>query len=172
MYYQLYADDFETPSKVANDPEEPSLGRIRVDSITPPHSSISIKGCISRVERNPALVNSNLFAGTTCYVLLKEGHIAILCTDGPGLSPNNPMAIVQADVQVESPLPVAVASIPNRRYVIKNRAAELYWSAPINLRIYFFNFSTKVEAKTFLYLQVNPNPNLSNYFNDQNFLPK
>ena len=173
MSYQLYADDSETSSKVANVPEQPSLGRIRVDSITPQHSPLSIKRCISRVERNPTLVNSDLFAGTTCDALLKEGHISTLRTDGPGLSRNNPMAIVQADVQVESPLPVTVASIPNGRYVInKNRAAELYWSAPINLRVYFFNFSTKEEARTCLYLQVNPNPNLSNYFYDQNFLPK
>ena len=42
-------------------------------------------------------------------------------TDGPGLNPNKPMAIVQI-VQVE-------ASIPDGRYIIRNRAAKIYWMA-------------------------------------------
>ena len=82
-------------SKVAIDPEEPSLGRIQGDSIAPPHTPTSIKLCISRVERNPALWHADLFADTTCDTPLKHGHISILHTDGPGLSPNEPMAIVQ-----------------------------------------------------------------------------
>ena len=118
VYYQLYSDGYEMPSKVANDPEEPSIGRIRADSITPPHSLTSIKLCISRVERNPGLVNSDIFADTSCDTPLTEGHISIFRTDGPGLSPNEPMAIVQADVQLESPLPVEVTSIPNGKYLI------------------------------------------------------
>ena len=122
MYYQLY-DHSEIPSKVAIDPEEPSLGRIRADSIAPPHSPTSIKRCISRVEGNPALLQSDLFTDTRCDTPLAEGHISILRTDGPGLSPNDPMAIVQAEVQVE------VTSIPDGSYLIKNRAADLYWSA-------------------------------------------
>ena len=119
MYYRLYADDYEIPSKVAIDTEEPSIGRIRADSIAPPHSPISIKRFISRVERNPALAwHADLFADTSCDTPLEEGHISILHTDGPGLSSNEPMAIVQVD-----------PSIPDGRYVIKNRAANIYWNA-------------------------------------------
>ena len=99
MYYLLYTDDYEMESKVAIDPEEPSLGRIRADSVTPPHCPTSIKRCISRVERNPALANANLFADGSCDTPLEECHISILRTDGPGLSQNEPMAVVQ----VESP---------------------------------------------------------------------
>ena len=43
VYYLLYADGYEMPSKVAIDPDEPSLGRIRADSVAPPHSPTSIK---------------------------------------------------------------------------------------------------------------------------------
>ena len=121
MYYQLYADDSEMPSKVAVDPEVSSLGCIRMDSIAPPHSPISIKLCISRVEGKPALVNSDLFADTTFYSPMKESHISIFHTDGPGLSPDEPMSIVQADVQV--------TSVPDGRYLIKNRVVGIYWSA-------------------------------------------
>ena len=124
VYYQLYSDGYEMPSKVANDPEEPSIGRIRADSITPPHSPTSIKLCISRVERNRALSYADLFADTSCDTPLTEGHISILRTDGPGLSPNEPMAIVQT--------PVKAPSISDGKYVIKNQAADIYWGAGHN----------------------------------------
>ena len=141
------------PSKVAIDPEEPCLGRIRADSVAPPHSPASIKRCISRVERTPALANANLFADITCDTPLKEGHISILRTDGPGLSPNEPMAIVQMPiVQMESP------SIPDGRYIIKNRAADIYWAAA-HRRIVSFHIwpGTMEVAKrgTSIALQVN-----------------
>ena len=156
VYYLLYADGYEIPSKVANDPEEPSIGRIRADYITPPHSPTSIKLCISRIERNPGLVNSDIFADTSCDSPLTDGHISILRTDGPGLSPNEPMAIVQADVQVESPLPVKVTSIPNGRYLIKNRAAEIYWHAWNNpIQTVYFYSTTMEHAKKYSWMQVN-----------------
>ena len=158
MYYQLYADDSQIPSKVAIDAEEPSLGRIRADCVAPPHSPTSIKRCISRVERNPALVNFDLFADTSCDSPLTEGHISILRTDGPGLSPNEPMAIVQTDIQEESPLPVEVTIIPDGRYLIKNRAADVYWVADHNpiQRVYFYpTMSTTETAKKYSDMQVN-----------------
>ena len=123
MYYLLYADDDEMASKVPNDPQRPSLGRIRADSVSPPHNPASIKRCISRVERTPELAHGNLFADLSCDTPLKEGHISILRTDGPGLSPNKPMAIVLMPiVQVESP------PFSDGKYVIKNRAGDIYWS--------------------------------------------
>ena len=150
MYYLLYADGYAMPSKVAIDPEEPCLGRIRADSVAPPHSPTSIKRCISRVENTPALASADLFADTSCDTPLKDGHISILRTDGPGLSPNDPMAIVQ----VESPLPVA--SIPDGKYLIKNQSANIYWSAghsPIQT-VYFWPTAMEI-AKNCNHTQVN-----------------
>ena len=147
VYYLLYADGYEMPSKVANDPEEPSLGRIRADSIAPPHSSISVKLCISRVEGNPTLFYADLFADTSCDSPLKEDdHISFLRTDGPGLSPNEPMAIVQ----------LKTPSIPDGKYFIKNGAEDIYWGAGYNplRRVYFYRF-TKEIAKVQCDTQVN-----------------
>ena len=93
------------PSKVAVDPEEQSLGRIRADLVAPPYTPTSIKQCISRVEGNPELAwHADLFADTSSDSPLQEGHISILPTDGPGLSPDEPMAIVlrPADNPTES----------------------------------------------------------------------
>jgi hypothetical protein len=94
VHYLLY-DGNEILSKVAFDPEEPFLGRIRADSVAPPHDPTSIKRCILRVEENPALAwHANLFANTSSDIPLKEGHISFLRADAPGLSPKMPMAIV------------------------------------------------------------------------------
>jgi hypothetical protein len=117
VYYLLYADDSATPSKVATDPEEPFLGRIRADSVAPPHTPDSIKRCISRVECI-LLIHADLFAGISCDTPLKKGLIPILRTNGPGLSPDEPMAIV---IQVES-------LILDGKYVIKNRAEDICWA--------------------------------------------
>ena len=157
VYYLLYANDCEMPSKVAIDPEEPSLGRIRVDSVAPPHSPASIKRCISRVERNTALADAYLFADTSCDAPLKEGHISNFHTDGPGLSPNEPMAIVQ--MPIESPL------ITDGKYVIKNRAADIYWnmgghnprydpSGPADIMTVYFSAVIMEQAKNYHHTQV------------------
>ena len=146
VYYLLYADDYEIPSNVAIDPEEPSLGRIPVDSLAPPQSLTSIKRYISRVEGNPALVYADLFADTSCDTPLEEGHwhISTLRTDGPGLNPDEPMGIV-----LKNP------SIPDGTYAIKNRANIIYWNAQHNpIRTVHFYFTT-MDVKKHNYMQVN-----------------
>ena len=149
MYYQLYANDCEIPSKVAFDHDEPSIGRIRADCVSPPHSPASIKRYISRVEGRPALLHADLFVDTSCDTPLTEGHISILHTDGPGQSPDQPMAIVQAEVQAE------VTSIPDGRYIIKNRASDMYWGAYYynDGKVYFYQ-TTLENAKQQEWLQV------------------
>jgi hypothetical protein len=149
VYYLLYADGYAIPSKVAFDPEEPCLGRIRADSIAPPRGPTAIKRCISRVERNPGLAHADLFADTSCETPLNEGHVSILPTDGTGLSPNDPMAIVQVN-------PVPVISIPDGRYVIKNRAADIYWTAADNpITTVYFSPTRMGFARKYNFLQVN-----------------
>ena len=126
MYYLLYANNSDTTSKAAFDPDQPSLGRIRANSVAPPHSLASIKRHISRVEENPALASADLLADLSSDAPMEEARIPILGADGPGLDPNNPMAIVLNQmpiVQVENP------SILDGRYFIKNRAAEIYWAS-------------------------------------------
>ena len=74
------------------------------------------------------------------------------------MSPDEPMAIVQVDVQVESPLKVAVISIPvpDGKYLIKNRALDFYWSAYMDGKVYFYK-ETLEHAKQVIYMQVNEN---------------
>ena len=164
MYYLLYAGDCGVPSKVAFDPEEPSLGRIRADYVSPPHSHASFKQCISRVERNPALAHADIFADISCDAPLKGGYISILGTDGPGLSPDEPMAVVQKPIVeklivqhpiVQRPIVQVEGPIPDGRYAIKNRAADFFWNRagknPIGV-IHFY--SGTAQAKNSISLQV------------------
>ena len=143
MYYQLYSDSYEIPSKVAFDPEEPSLGRIRADSVAPPHSPASIKRCISRVEGIPSLAQADLFADISCDIPMNEDHISTLQTDGPGLSPNEPMAIVLTPIESPS------ESISDGLYLIKNRALDIYWTADYNpiKTVYFWSPELLGDAK-------------------------
>ena len=108
VYYMLYSEGVPMPSKVSINPEEPSLGRIRADYITPPHSVASFKLYLSRVERDPNLAYYANLLEDSCETPLKEGHIS-LRTNGPGLSPNKPMAII-----LTTPIPG-----PDGRYLIK-----------------------------------------------------
>jgi hypothetical protein len=152
VYYLLYADEYEMASKVAFDPEMPSLGRIRADFVAPPHSPATIKRCISRVERTPAIAHADFFVDISCDTQLKDGHISILSTDGPGMSPNEPMAIVQLPVvQVKNP------SIPDGRYIIKNRAGDIYWFwlPERHTKVYFWPTYTMERAKSCSDMQVN-----------------
>ena len=149
MYYLLYADDYEIPSKVAFDLEKSSLGRIRADSVAPPHCPASIKRCISRVERNPALAwpeHADVFADTSSDTPFKEGHISILPNDGPGLNPDEPMAIVQ----------VKNSSIPDGTYVIKSRAGDFCWYEQYDplRKVYFWTYKVG-STKAPTWFQVN-----------------
>ena len=119
MYYQVFANKSEVRSKVAFDEELQSLGRIRGDSIAPPHTPLSIKRRISRAEETPELVDANLLETISSDSPLKEAHISILGTDSQGMS--EPMAIVQT--------PIVQVSIADGRYIIKNRAADIIWYA-------------------------------------------
>ena len=94
MYYLVYANNYQTPSKTVFDPDRPSLGRIRADSVAPAHTLSSIKQLISRVEETPALASADLFADLSSDAPMEEWFFANLGTDGPGLSPDNPMCII------------------------------------------------------------------------------
>ena len=179
VYYLLYADDYEMPSKVAFDPEKPSLGRIRADSISPPHSPSSIKRCISRVERAPAIIHADIFAAMLCDTPLKEDHISFLRSDGPGLSPFEPMAIVQMptvqeELQVEKPLAIVTTqamAIPDGKYVIKNRAADIYWYWSVHIKAVYFLSTTIETAMDSGNAQVNRHsPFINMKFSKDNFL--
>ena len=107
--------------------------------IVPPPSNYGFRGW-----RIPALA-ADLFADISCDTPLNEGHISIFRTNGTSLSPNEPMAIVQ----VENP------SILDGRYIVKNRAADIFWYVGYNSiwKVHLCT-STIVNTKNNIGLQV------------------
>ena len=93
----------------------------------------------------------DLFADTSesCDTPFKEGHISTLLTDGPGLSPNEPMAIVQ----VKNPSIIQ----PEGRYVINNQTRRIYWHArPREARVYFCDMAfDDARSRSGTHFQVN-----------------
>jgi hypothetical protein len=93
-------------SKAAISHDEPSLGRIRADSVTPPHTPLSIRRRISRVEGKPEIAYAKLFADRLHKTPMKETHISVISGRCPGLTLKQPMALVVDETQdVVSPLP-------------------------------------------------------------------
>jgi hypothetical protein len=107
-------------SKMAINPDEPSLGRICADHITPPHMPDSIIRCIRRVESIPQRITGNIFADTSCDTPLTEGHISVLRSDGFGRGIDESLAIVFEEY-LES-------SIPDGRYTIRSQVENRIWS--------------------------------------------
>ena len=90
------------------DPEQPSLGCIRVNWIAPPYTAFSILRCIKRAECVPELITSgtpHLFANISSNTpISSDQYISILTGDSPGLTQDEPMALVvdASDLEVAS----------------------------------------------------------------------
>ena len=89
-----------------------------------------------------------------------QGHYSNLRTDGPGLSPNNPIAIVQKSPIVpiaDAKYQVKTPSIPDGKYLIQNRAKDFYWNSAGNKPVstVYFHPTTIENAKTYNNMQVN-----------------
>lgn len=107
VYYRLYTADGDVTSKNPIDPDDASLARIDANLVPPPHTARSITRCISIYERDPRFLHSNLFVNIFSEVPIDTGHFSILAREGPGSSPEEPLALVECS-------PVEVASSSRR----------------------------------------------------------
>jgi hypothetical protein len=95
VYYRVYTEDQAIPSVNPIYADDPSLGRIPATLVTPPHTVISLKRCLSKFE--------NITGRTRLYIAASSqtpmddtGRVSILAYPGPGCNPNEPMALVVA----------------------------------------------------------------------------
>jgi hypothetical protein len=97
VYYRVYTARGEIPSKQPVDPDDPSLGRIKLDSIPPPRTVASMKRTISRVEKVecPQFLpwQAKLFVNMFSESPMDEAHDPDLAGDFP-FSLDQPMAVV------------------------------------------------------------------------------
>lgn len=98
-------------SKHPADPSKPSVGRINIDFIPPPHTAESIMRCISKIEELNISKNSQLFNSISSEFPTGNGHISILSDNCPGSTPEDPLVFVIEPVMVlPSPAPVALST--------------------------------------------------------------
>jgi len=95
LYYRVYKTSGAVRSKQPADSNDPSIGRISVDSVPPPHTAASIMRCISKTEKLEYSNGSQLFIDPFSESPIGEEHVSILTGDPPGSTPENPMAFVE-----------------------------------------------------------------------------
>jgi hypothetical protein len=109
------------------------------------------------VESTPTLASANLFADISCDTPLTDDYISLLRTDGPGLSPDEPMALVQGnDASTNSKSVLKPPTPKSGTYIIKNRAKSIFWEAKKD-GVYFTTVSSE-HAKGSIQMQVNEHP--------------
>jgi hypothetical protein len=95
VYYRVYAAHGDTPSKQPVDPDDPPLGRIKVDSIPLPRTVAFMRRTISQVEKYSLLIpwQAKLFVNVSNESPMDETHDPDLASDIP-FSPDQPLAFV------------------------------------------------------------------------------
>lgn len=96
MYYRVYKASGAVRSKQPASSNDPSVGRISVDSVPPPHTAISVMRCISKIEQLSNPDESQLFVDISSEFPIGEGQFSILTSDRPGSTQEDPIVLVEA----------------------------------------------------------------------------
>ena len=98
VYYQVYSEGEAIHAKTSFTEEDPFIGRIVSQRVAPPHTAASIKRFLSKQENISDHNCTNLYATIFSHSALEDGCYASVETgDGPGSSPQQPMALVISD---------------------------------------------------------------------------
>ena len=116
VYYRVYRNYGAVRSQHPAGSNDPSVGRINVDSVPPPHTATSVMRCISKAEKLDNSKQSQLFTSISSTSPIGEGHFSILTGDRPGSIPEDPMAFVELPVPVD-PFPTYTKQFRVRRDV-------------------------------------------------------
>ena len=95
VYYQVYAEDGTIPSVNPIYTDDPYLGRVAAELVTPPHTVNTLKHCLSGIEDINENMPTSLFISTSSQTPMDNGGcVSILTYPGPCCTPNEPMALV------------------------------------------------------------------------------
>jgi hypothetical protein len=84
------------PCKKPADPSDSFLARMNVNFITPPYTAHAIKRCLCFAEQLLDHMNIQLFMNLSSELGLDDkAEVSILTGDGPGFTPDDPMALVR-----------------------------------------------------------------------------
>ncbi|KAF7351636.1 hypothetical protein MSAN_01596200 [Mycena sanguinolenta] len=93
LYYRLFTDTGEDVSKVSFNLNEPSLGRVERNLISPPHSPPTIRRYIAKVEGRPIYTYSEFYQNISAQQALKDNIYLPLAR--VGLTQEDPIVLVQ-----------------------------------------------------------------------------
>jgi hypothetical protein len=95
VYYRIYTESGLVLSKSAAGTGDRSLGRIIGMAVTPPHTVLSLKKCLCRVEGFKDGQTMELFDSCTAQSPMDDkSTISLLTESGPGSSQHKPLALV------------------------------------------------------------------------------
>lgn len=95
VYYRVYAEDGAIPSANHVYSDDPYLGRILAELVSPPHTAISLKHCLFSVENINNETTASLFIAASSQTPIDDAsRLSILAYPGPGCTPSEPMAFV------------------------------------------------------------------------------
>ena len=101
VYYRVYDEDGESPSKTTFDHSEPCLGRIDTLSVPPPYTISSLKRCLIQAEKY-ADRELQLFEEDDGETMMNDSDRIALHADTYflGSSEDNPIALVSKSTPV------------------------------------------------------------------------
>jgi hypothetical protein len=100
VYYQVYSDGEAIPSKNSFQEGDLYIGRIIATRIAPPHTASAVKRYLSKHENIADPSCTQLFPTLSSRTPMEDGgHVPIQFTEGPGSSPEQPLALVVSDSQ-------------------------------------------------------------------------
>ena len=101
VYYRLYTKDGAIQSFNPIYSNDPSISRILPKSITPPHTALSLKKYLCKIE-GVAGSNALLFEALSSDAAIPNStHLKLRDHLGPGVSSRKPMALVVGVAEVE-----------------------------------------------------------------------
>jgi len=75
--------------------DDPHLGRIPAQHITPPHTAINLKHSLSGAENIDEDITTSLFCSASSQTPMDDnGRVSILTYPSPGCTPHEPMVLV------------------------------------------------------------------------------
>lgn len=122
MYYRLYDEDSGTVSKTSFDENDPTLGRIKIFSIPPPHTVASLKCCLVNAE-GVSSDDVQLLENEDGDITMNDADGIALFTDNfPGFKEDQPIVFIYA---LKLPNQIAEPSEPS---FSKRLKATMNWS--------------------------------------------
>lgn len=95
VYYRVYTEDGAIQSMNPVYTDDPYLGRIPAEHVTPPRTAMSLKRCLAGIENIQDFANAKLYMAASSEGPIEDGcRLPVLAESGPGCTPGEPMVLV------------------------------------------------------------------------------